>query len=80
MASGPVVDAGGGGGDDFQDMSGILSRAGTLKEAFVLHRRLRSKRTSTLLCDLTGSNGLWGPPDGTGAETDNVNKVPASAV
>ena len=78
MTSRPVIDAGDGGGDGFQDMRKILSRVGTLQEAFILHRRLRSKRTSTLLGDPAGSNGLWGSPDGTEAETDN--KVPTSVV
>ena len=78
MTSRPGIDAGDGGGDGFQDMRKILSRVGTLQEAFILHRRLRSKRTSTLLGDPAGSNGLWGSPDGTEAETDN--KVLTSVV
>jgi len=73
----PVIDAEDCEGDDPRDLSGIFSQAGTLKEAFILHRRSRSQRTSTL-GGPAGSNGPWGPPDEKGVEGDN--KVPTGIV
>jgi hypothetical protein len=71
--SGP--NAGDGGGDDGQNTSGALGRAGAFREALNRYWRQRRRRASvaSTLVDSTGSNGACVSPGGRGVEMSGMN-------